>query len=164
MERLSAAQESGEITVRVPLDRSLGTLMYVAVNMAAEIFEMSWWVLSAPPNSQFILSDCPVAMYDVALRDGRGNAFMSSPLAQTTLPLSPDICLLVLPSGPPLAERTAPAEEVAAVNLRTYAWCKRWIFGPTEQAVRGVRKHASQDPVALAAVTPRPYFRPAATP
>jgi hypothetical protein len=157
-ERLKAAQEHGEIKVKVPLDRSLGTLMHVAVVMSAEIYEVSWWVLRAAANSQFVMSDCPVAMYDIALRDGCGNAFKSSPLAETTLPLSPDTCLLLRPSGIRLGEREAPADEVSTINLRTYAWSRRWIFGPSEQAVREVRERADADSVTLAAVTPRPYF------
>jgi hypothetical protein len=157
--RLTEAWARDEISITVPIDRNIGTLLRLAVEMASVIEQMSWWVLRASPSSTFVISDCPVAMYDVALREGRGNAFGSSPLAQTTLPLGPLACLELRPSGPPLATREASQEEVADINLRTYAWAERWVYG-SRAALLDAHERAQAKPEDLARVSPRPYFEP----
>ena len=157
-QRMKDASDKDEIHVKVPIDRSLGTLLRLAVEMAAGIEQMSWWILRASGEHAFVISDCPLAMYDVALREGRGNAFNSSPLAETTLPLSPDACLQLRTSGPRLAERRIEASDVDEINLRTYAWANRWSFG-SEESVVAAHDLARREPISLARVAPRPYFQ-----
>jgi hypothetical protein len=124
---------------------------------AQYIFQMPWVLLRAE-EGEFITSDCGVAMVDPNPRyPWTGNTLLSSPTAQTTIPLSADACLLLLATQPTGTRRAraAPRELVDEVNLGTYGWASRHIFGRTQEAVTHVRHLARRYPRRVP--KPRPF-------
>ena len=157
--RIKDAWESGDLKILTPPDRSLGTLLEVAAHMTATIDELAWWLVRSAPEQPFVISDCPVAMFDAALRPGRGNAFRSSPIAQTTLPLDPGACLLLDSSDSYFKERgPIDSEEVENINMRTYAWADRWVFAGQPDTLTALHERALADPQLMERIEPRPYF------
>jgi len=134
--------------------------MMLAIEMSAVIEQMAWWLIRTTNDRPFVLSDCPVAMYDPALREGRGNALRSSPLARTTLPIDPQACLLLQSDGVEFAERAPIDDEVEQINLSTYAWADRWVFAGSEETLAKLHANAQANHEMMSRLEPRPYFRP----
>lgn len=66
-----------------------------------------------------------------------GNAWQSSPNAETAVPLAPNACLLIVPGGEGFKVGQADANRVEEINLRSYGWAEHSIFGSREQVVYG---------------------------
>jgi hypothetical protein len=107
----------------------------------------TWAVLRTDPRSSpFILSDSPVALFDPQ-HDGLGGlGFRSSPETQTTLPLDPSFCLHLRPGQRRFVEAEATSEQVAEVNLRTYAWADVCVYGNSHASVVDTRVYAKRHP------------------
>lgn len=100
---------------------------------------LTWVLVRAGGDDQFILSDTPLAIVRSAEGDrGMGVGFCS-PGAQTTLPLGPQLALLLFPGEPAWMELDADGGLVSEINLRTYAQAQRAIYGPSQGAVQRVR-------------------------
>jgi hypothetical protein len=129
MARLNKGIE--QVKIGAPIDRMLGSVFQIAVEIAPEVFACAWAIRHAE-GSPFIVGDTPVAMYDPTLNRhaARGNGWTSSQLAQTTLPLGRSTCLMIRPAGPYLSHGTARPGLVDEINLRTYVWADQYVYGP----------------------------------
>ena len=158
-QRMLAGLKNGSIAF--PDERQLGLHygFHGAGDTAQTIFQMPWVLLRADELAgEFITSDTGLAMVDPHPRyPWTGNSLMSSSHAQTTIPLTATDCLVLL-AGEPSGARTVRAatrRDVEEINLRTYGWAHRHIFGRTQDAVTSVRMLARRDRSRVPA--PKPY-------
>lgn len=112
------------------------------------IYQLQWTLLLTDEGS-FITSDRGIAMYDPELPwPWTGNGLNSSPTAETTVPLSSQACLLLTPGGSwsGRAVRHIGRSQVDTVNLRTYGWSDRHLFGENQALLDHVRRQARATP------------------
>lgn len=179
------AFDRDEIRVDVPVNNLVRLALSSALATAPVVFLMDWVVVRAPPGAEFILADTPVALYDPR-PIGPSGAFglLSSPRAETLLPLDPSYSLLVVATPDVyrfvmdnqerlrkidheawtevLAERDVGWAEAEAdldtmreMNLRSYAHAQRYVFG-SQRAVTSVRADARRFAARLAQLRPPP--------
>ena len=111
---------------------------------------MQWTLLIG--DNEFIASDRGLAMCDPCLPASRGNAWASSPRAETTFPVGPTACLKITPGAESFSVEHADSATVAEINLRTYGWADTSAFGTHHQILRDVHLAAERAPGPL----PRP--------
>jgi len=136
----------GDVIVRAP-NAALFTIVSTADALAEAYYGLEWLVAEADPGvGEFVTSDRALAIVDPTPKfPWSGDAPASSPSAQTTVPLDPHH-VLVVQSGPPRVGRTtAPRETVTRINLRTYGWAERFIYGNKQKTVQDVRTAAKQN-------------------
>lgn len=116
---------------------------------------MSWGLISAG-EGEFVTSDRAVAVHDPARPyPWSMDALFSSPRSQSTTTVSSKSCLIVVPGRPVFQSHTATASEVEEINLRTYGWADRFVFGATPTVLEGLRERAREEPEAVK--EPRPF-------
>lgn len=135
----------GDLTVKLPPEARLQAMLLFASPNALTIVSMDWTLLKAA-GDDFVASDRGLAMWDPALPAHRGNAWESSARAETTIPVAPDACLRITPGKGRFAVATAGRTVVDEINLRTYGWAEKSIFGGSPQRVQAVHDAAQADP------------------
>jgi hypothetical protein len=120
--------------------------------------EMSWQVM-APLGEEFLIGDHAVTMYDPTLDRCEapvGNAIGSSPLAETVLPLDRRVAVrLTFAEDDDWVDEVVSPDLAHEINLRTYVWAEKEIYGSSQARVVGVREIARRDPQAVIRFTPR---------
>ena len=137
--------DEGRIELADPRAQALGLNFGAAGAAASIIHEMHWTLLRRP--AAFVTSDRGLAMYDPKPRfPWSGQAWVSSPDVQVTIPLATYCCLLL--DHREQATKVADAEEQHsdAINLRTYGWAGDYIYGPSQDLVARVRRLAKRRP------------------
>jgi hypothetical protein len=126
----------------------------VAYQQAVDVFSMSWRLLR---GEGFVTSDRGLAIYDPAPRfPWVGSGILSSPLTETTIPLAPDACLLLTPTGDELLNvEEVNAARVNEINLRTYGWADRFAIARRQDQLQELRQRAKSRPAEV--VRPRPH-------
>lgn len=153
--KMAAPLESGELMVNISTDQEILGMFVPTLDLIPLIYDMNWMLLRAPEGQCFILSDDPLVRHDPANPDGPAG-WRSSPTIEVTLPLDPQLCLLL--RQPPQAQReiVITAEQVLEINIRTYAGAREAIFGPTEQLLESVRAGAKANAVHVDLFRPKP--------
>lgn len=143
IEQIKAFRD-GRATVTLPDTAPFQAMLTSVSGVAAGVAQMDWTVLVA--SSEFITSDRGLAMWDAELPASRGNAWESSPAAETTVPVSPNACLTLTPGAGAFSVRQVDATTVDAINLRTYGWAEKMVVGTSERVLRTVHQAATSDP------------------
>jgi Protein of unknown function (DUF4238) len=128
-----------------------------AVDNVPMLIEFDWTLLRASDGG-FITSDRGYAIHDpTPPYPWASQGILSSAKSETTVPLSDTACLVVrpLPPGGGLTAREAAAREIETINLRTYGWADKYVFGRTQGALVAVRTAARRDPAKV--VRPKPF-------
>jgi hypothetical protein len=138
------ALAEGRVQLKDPRAHAIGLGLQVSADLAALIYAATWTVLEA--ETFFVTSDTGLAMYDPSPAfPWSGNGWASSPDAETTIPLSTSHCLLITAGdNGRVTSRAAAAENVDAINLRTYGWASGYIYGHSLDAVAYVRRLAKR--------------------
>jgi uncharacterized protein DUF4238 len=144
------AFRDGRANISLPDEAPFQAMLTSVSGVAAVVAQMDWTVLVA--SSEFITSDRGLAMWDSQLPASRGNAWESSPAAETTVPVAPNACLKLTPGAGAFSVRPVNATTVDPINLRTYGWAEQTIFGTSEQVLRAVHQAATRNPTQV----PRP--------
>lgn len=118
--------------------------------------QMTWHVLHAPGDTEFVICDHPIAKHDPGTPRALGVGWGSSPKVEVTMPLDATAALLLTPGPPELRHRDVHASDVDDVNLRTYASAEWAIYGRTQQAVQSVRGLAKKRPALVRGYAVRP--------
>jgi hypothetical protein len=113
-----------------------------------------------PTGEEFVIGDHAVTMYDPTL-DARGdapvgNAIASSSLAETVLPLDRRAAVrLTFGAERDWADEEVSADLVQEINLRSYAWAEREIYGASQARVVSVRESARRSRQEVTRFRPR---------
>jgi hypothetical protein len=147
--------DSGNLEVEFPERYYVINTMRYVVEQAFLAAQLSWTVMRAPNDSEFVIGDHAVSMYDPSLTGSRGNGLVSSPLAETVLPLDRSVAVRLTFGDDEWSDEVVGAELVAEINLRTYAWADREIYGSSQARVVAVREHARRYPQLAVKFKPR---------
>jgi hypothetical protein len=157
LETLRDFQE-GRVIVESTPDREIAGMFLAAPEVSSFLATdaFSWSLLQPNGEQRFVLGDSPVALYETGSPEKPGGLGFAAPGVETTLPLSPTTCLLLRPRAESRL-RVIPVDDNAVrhINLRSYAWAQRCIWGASHQDVVDVRIAAKQDPDALYSVRRR---------
>lgn len=136
--------KSGEIGFDRPELAAFHMMLRSADAVATSIANLSWILIEAKED-EFVTSDRSMAMHDPTPKfPWSGHALISSPKAQTTVPISPAFTLCLAQSGQPVAQVAADKDDVREMNLRTYGWASEFIYGRTQEVVQRVRRQAKR--------------------
>jgi len=136
----------GDVGFDQPRVGALHQIIDGAHDLAQTIYDLDWTVLTAT-DAEFVTSDRPVSMVDhTPEHPWSGNAWTSSPGAISFYPLSPSLGLFITPGDPSIGTATSNAEQVRRLNLMTYGWADRYIFGASQETVSLVRRQAKKHP------------------
>jgi hypothetical protein len=134
----------GEIQSSDPQLHAVQAMLTTSDGVAETIHQMQWTLIESE-GDEFVISDRALAIYDPTPRfPWSGAALESSSYAQTTVPIAPEYALLLEPGPPRVGRATADATYVRRVNLRTYGWAERFIYGRTQAIVQNVRGQAKR--------------------
>jgi hypothetical protein len=144
----------GKTVMVDPGGAALTSGLEIVPEQAFTIYQMSWTILRG--EGGFVTSDRSFAMHDpTPIYPWSANGLLSSPHAQTTIPLSDKACLLLTPDGDELGvDDNVTADDVTTLNMRTYGWADEYIFGKSQLAVTAVRAAAKARPGDI--VRPKP--------
>jgi len=136
-----------------PRANAISQAFGIAGRLAYVIYEMDWRLLLR--DGAFVTSDRGLAMYDPALPEPfSAESWKSSPRAETTIPLSPDACLLIRPLSPGIDTQNVDDFGALVLNRRTFGWADGYVFGQDENVVAAVYQDALENPDKV--VHPRP--------
>jgi hypothetical protein len=150
-----AALRGGRVELEDPRAHAITSGLQMSGDLAATIYPDTWKLVRT--DAFFVTSDTGLAMYDPKPRfPWAGNAWRSSPAAETTIPLSSNECLVITPGDDARLEIVdgAFASFVDSLNLRTYGWASDFIYGRSQEVVTHVRRIAKQRPADI--IRPRP--------
>ncbi len=151
--------KSGEIAFDKPELGAFQMMLATADKVASSIASLTWLLLEAKED-EFVTCDRGLAMHDPTPKfPWSGHALRSSPKAQTSYPLTPQYCLVLVELPHPVAVAEADAEDVREFNLRTYGWASQYIYGRTQEVVQRVRTQAKDKPALVVRPrTPKPVI------
>lgn len=184
-ERFIADLESGRLLVEMPKNLLIRHFLEGALAAAWTMFVLDWTLVRLSDGDELVLADNPVSLHDpTPVFPGGGNGLVSSPNAETFMPIGPRAGVL-LASSPALwawaragnlravherdeakrAERLerhegrwgegeATSEFVRELNLRSYAHASRYVFG-SQKAVQDVHAMRTTRAPRLVQVAPR---------
>ena len=145
-ERMKDGLVNGEVSLAEPRSQALQLLLHTSAPIAETVASLRWTLVSSE-TQQFVTSDRGIAMHDPTPPfPWTGHAWRSSPNAQTTVPLGPWRCLLVEAGPAGMGVDIASPSTVREVNLRTYGWAKRFVYGRTQSVVSDLRRDAKRKP------------------
>jgi hypothetical protein len=133
---------AGHVSLADPTAAAANLLINSIIPTAEIVSELRWTMLISE-DAEFVTSDRALAMADATPETPwAGHAWNSSPTAQTTVPMGPHHCLILEPGRRGIGEAPADENLVMRVNLRTYGWAERFIYGTSQQKVSVVRRQA----------------------
>lgn len=104
----------------------LGTMIRQSMKLAGVLRRLDWEVLIAPPETGFIICDCPVV---VVPPRGSGQVGFVVPGSAKYFPLSSGLCIRLGEPGKRRRLRELDKESVRTVNLNIAANSERFIMG-----------------------------------
>jgi len=152
---MKAQLEQGRVGYQEPKGMSIKLILEGAHDIAELLYGLDW-VLLQTEDAEFVTSDRPVSMADPTPRHSwTGNGWISSPNAINFYPLGPQQGLLIHQGDEcGWSVATSGPKQVRRLNMQTYGWAERRIFGRTQQVVTQVRAQAKRYPNEV--VRPRP--------
>ncbi|MFI4984904.1 MAG: DUF4238 domain-containing protein [Solirubrobacterales bacterium] len=139
----------GRVNLKPTKENALTTALMGFGTTVGPAYLLPWTVLRAR-DGVFVCSDRPLTMRDPAPpHKFSAGAWMSSPFAYATMPLSSTACLRVSPrDGQRFTERQT-VTQVDHINLRTYGWATRYVYGSSTVALEALHARARADPQAV---------------
>ncbi|HEX6665889.1 MAG TPA: DUF4238 domain-containing protein [Solirubrobacterales bacterium] len=135
---------------------AMGLLIGNSADTAMLMSEAMEWTLLRSDEAAFVTSDRGCAGFDpTPQHPWSSHAPFSSPNAETTFPLSAGACLVLQPGEPKVVTLSADPELVQALNLRTYGWAEKLIYGPCQSGLAALRKAAKDRPSLV--IRPKPH-------
>jgi hypothetical protein len=108
---------------------------------------LPWTVLKAKSGCLFVCSDRPLTMHDPTPPfPWSAPAWESSPHVESTFPLGRDLCLRIGPSQPKRLSVKETTRQVDRINLRTYGWATRYVYGPSPDLLERLHERADDAP------------------
>lgn len=153
------AVQTGGVRIHDPGGSNvMSILLESALETAERLYLHASWGLMRAGEAEFVMSDRAQAVFDPDCPfPWVMDAPFSSLKSQTTTPLSSKSCLIVVPApGRPHFEvKTITGKEVDEVNLRSFGWAARSIFGSSTALVNRISEMATEEPDRVK--EPRPF-------
>lgn len=138
---------TGRIMLEPPDQEALtqATQILAATWLAVNL--LPWTVLKAKPPYRFVCSDRPLTMHDpTPPHPWSAPAWESSPLVESTLPVGRDLCLRIGPNQPKRLSMKETTKQVDRINLRTYGWATRYVYGPSKDILERLHERVDDAP------------------
>jgi Protein of unknown function (DUF4238) len=140
------ALADGRVTIRPTKSNLLSTALMGIASTVSLVYALPWTLFRAK-NGVFVTSDRPLTMHDpTPPHKFAGAAWLSSDLAVVTMPLSSTTCLRVCPSDRSRLAHRETTKQVDRINLRTYGWAQRYIYGSSAEALEDLHARALANP------------------
>jgi uncharacterized protein DUF4238 len=155
---LIEALKDGRVKISDPKAFALDMLQQAVANTFQIVFQLHWTLLEAE-DASFVTSDRGMALHDPTPRyPWSGQAWLSSPNSQGTVPLDPRHCLLLGPSpagpGRQFDVRRPSEAVVKGINLRAYGFASDYILSHNQEVASQLHRLAKRHPKDV--VRPRP--------
>jgi hypothetical protein len=145
------ALTDGKVNLRPTKENLLTLVIEGAFHTVLVVYSLPWTVLRAREGA-FITSDRPLTMHDpTPPHDFSGAAWVSSDFVTTTMPLSSAACLRISPADRCHFSERETTKQVDRINLRTYGWASRYIYGHSAEVLEALHARALDDPQAVPA-------------
>jgi hypothetical protein len=143
------ALADGNVNIRPTRENLLTTALLGVAHTVGVIYSLPWTLLRAKAGA-FVTSDRPLTMHDpTPPHEFAGAAWMSSELAVVTMPMSSAACLRTCPSDRCHFTERDTTKQVDRINLRTYGWARRYIYGRSAELLEDLHALAVADPSAV---------------
>lgn len=140
---------NGSVTITPSRSNVLTTSLSGICYTLWPAYWLPWTVLRAKQGS-FVCSDRPLTMHDpTPPHRFSGAAWMSSDLAVTTMALSSKVCLRICPWDRKHFGTRETTRQIDVINLRTYGWASRFVYGPSTDVLKALHARALADPEAV---------------
>jgi Protein of unknown function (DUF4238) len=147
------ALTDGTVNMTPTKEHLLTMVMQGIFHTVAAAYALPWTLLRAR-EGVFITSDRPLTMHEpTPPHEFSGAAWVSSDFVATTMPLSSTACLRVSPADRHTFSERDTRKQVDVINLRTYGWANRYIFGPSAEVLEALHARALAGPEAVPAPT-----------
>lgn len=147
------ALTDGTVTIRPTKENVLTTALLGVAHTVGLIYSLPWTLLRAKAGA-FVISDRPLTMHDpTPPHEFAGAAWVSSPLAVVTMPLSSSACLRICPSDRCRFSERDTSKQIDRINLRTYGWARRFVYGRSAELLRDLHARALAEPQSVPAPT-----------
>jgi hypothetical protein len=134
----------------IPPDQEVLRLSFTMLAESSQIVNFLPWTLLTATEGMFICSDRPLTMYD---QDPpypfSAPAWASSPVVESTLPLSRDKCLRISPRQHQRIAVQQTVKQVERINRRTYGSATRYVYGPSAEVLEDLYALAQAEPDAI---------------
>lgn len=139
----------GQVKIR-PTKENLLTLVLAGLGKTIIPAYMLPWTLLRASEGSFVCSDRPLTMHDpTPPHPWAGAAWLSSEMVVTTMPLSSTACLRISPQNRDHFAERRTVKHVGHINLRTYGWATRYVYGPSAEVLQRLHERALADPEAV---------------
>jgi hypothetical protein len=136
----------GSITIEAPDQEVLTMSLQMLVESCQVANALPWTILRATEGA-FVCSDRPLTMYDPSPKfPFSAPGWMSSPMVESTMPVTRELCLRIGPSQRHWLSVKPTTRQVERVNLRTYGWASRYIYGRSPELLKRLHATAAADP------------------
>jgi len=150
--------ESGQLVVQSTPDREI-CLMFNGLDSIVPLLvsRFDWTAVSFPEGATLVLPDTGLSRYDPTPTTPQGGTgFASSPNAETVMPVSPTLALVIRPGSGRFAVAAGDEDDLAELNLRSYASSHACLYAPSQEVASDLRSAAKRNPVAIKERTPAP--------
>jgi hypothetical protein len=131
----------------VPPDQEVLKLATVALSETSQLINYFPWTVLKAKGALFVCSDRPLTMFDLTPPyPWTAPNWQSSPMVEATLPLGRDLCLRIGPSQPKRLSIKETTTQVDRINLRTYGWATRYVYGPSPEILERLHERADEAP------------------
>jgi hypothetical protein len=130
------------------------SLTLMAMEITTDVIRELPWTLFHTESRAFVCSDRPITMHDPTPPDPwSGAAWLSSPNVITTVPLSSTCCLRICHGDRSHWTTRRVQLQVEAINLRTYGWASRFVYGSSADLLQRLHVYASAHPELIPAAS-----------
>lgn len=139
----------GRVEIGATHHHTLELVPWAIVMLGSRIYSLPWTLLQTSDH-HFVTSDRPVTMHDPAPPNAwSGLAWQSSPTVAATVPISSRMCLRVAQMDQRRFSTRKAERQVDRINLRTYGWAQRYVYGPTAEVLLSLHERAAANPAAV---------------
>lgn len=137
-EEIMEVVREGRYEVQTERLHSLGLMFPLAEDLAKELFMMDWLMVFSPPVSSFITTDNPFTVVPPLNRVPHRGVGISTPGAQKQIPLSQDVCLVLLDKGGRGFFLDIDKSQVRQINRNAATNCDRFVIARDEALLRSI--------------------------
>jgi len=150
--------QSGKLVFKAPRARELALIFFQLDEVVLKVLkECEWWIMRVDEDApDLVLSDVGITQVDHTPRHPKaGRGWMSSPGAETILPIDPRMAVVVTPGSGDWFWGDIDADEVEDINLRSYAHSDVCYYGTSQESVCELRRLARRESVQIGEYAPR---------